>query len=403
MSPPQESAQHDQIPAIGPQAAGASPVDLQQAVDDALAALDTPSALTLVVNDPQRHTDTRSVLQAVTQRVEPRNIRLLVATGSHLIPELQRRKFVGDLSAGLGLGEIAWHDCRSKDLVDIGGLWRGHRWLAAGPPLLAVGSVEPHYFAGFTGAHKTLTIGCAAYEDIERNHAGALTARCRPCVLSGNPVYQGVLDMLAGLASTRPLAAVNLVQAGRRILSADGGPVTASLRAAVATAQRVFVSRIESPAEALILEVSAPLSASFYQADKGIKNNEWAVRDGGALVLVAACGDGLGQAQFADLLLQADSHADAARIVDHRGYRLGDHKAVRLRYLTDPTCRGVKVYIVSDGISTADAATLGATKVADVAAALADAGLMPGQEGLYRVLDAGNVCVLAGSDQAHNT
>ncbi len=126
----------------------------------------------------------------------PETIRLLVACGSHSFSAAQRAAFERTLLGDLAVEAVAWHDCRSRQLACLGEIWMCHRWLLESRPLLAVGSVEPHYFAGFTGAHKTATIGCAAYADIESNHAHALGDDCRPCCLEGNPVYEGVANML---------------------------------------------------------------------------------------------------------------------------------------------------------------------------------------------------------------
>ena len=145
----------------------------------------------VLVNDPQRATSTPVVLAAARGFFDLTAARVLVATGSHRFSPEKRYAFERAF-AGIPLRAWDWHDARRADLADIGvggaGGWRGHPWLAQARTVLAIGSVEPHYFAGFTGAHKTLTVGCAAYADIERNHAGALASACRPCRLTPLPV-----------------------------------------------------------------------------------------------------------------------------------------------------------------------------------------------------------------------
>ena len=390
---------------LAPGAAEIPAPNLPLALDHALSELpQAAQGLTVLVNDPQRHTATPAVLRLLAERVKPSRMRVLVATGSHAAPpDVERTRFEQSMLGGVSPGQIHWHHCRAANLAPIASpddngtnasRWRCHPWLMESCSILAIGSVEPHYFAGWTGAHKTATIGVAARDDIQANHARALSPHCRPACMAGNPVAEGILAMLAALEVARPVAAVNLVQAGPHIIAATGGTVRAALQAAIPAASAAFIRRIDSPADAIIAEVAGPLGESFYQADKGIKNNEWAVRDGGCLILAAPCPQGIGQDHFISLLRRAATHAQALAAVESAGYRLGDHKAVRLRYLTDPACRAVRVYVVSAGLSPEAAALLGLQKAPTIATALAQANINPTRNKVLHVQDAGNLSVI---------
>ena len=367
--------------------------NIARAVTDALAHTLGPGPVTAIINDPQRDTDSRGVLAEIVRQIRPHPIRILIACGSHSFSDPAKKQFAAELGGLVTPDQIAWHDCRAETLVSIGGSWRGHPWLTESPRLIAIGSVEPHYFAGFTGAHKTATIGVASFADIQTNHTGAMSSESRPCMLDGNPIYQGVCKMIDGLESICPVGAVNLLQVAGRPMAVAGGDPLEALSSLTSLARHAFVAQISKPADALVLEVKGALARSFYQADKGIKNSEWAVKPGGVIILKAPCPEGIGQDHFVELLKQASTHSDALALVNKRGYRLGDHKAVRLRYLTDPACRGVRVSLVSDGIEDAQAATLGMTKSDSVDQAIIAAGKDSQDYKKYWVADAGNVCV----------
>ncbi len=382
------------IKVLSPKVPEAASSELAQALRDALEFFGYDGGeITVIINDPQRHTDTPAVLEELLSRTAAENIRILVACGTHKFDAVVKHSF--EASLGGPLGTIAWHDCDSHELQPICH-WCGHPWLVEPRPILAIGSVEPHYFGGFTGPHKTCTIGCAAREDIEANHAHALSAEARSCQLAGNPIYENIVRMVESLESLTPTAAVSIVQAGPQIIAAAGGSVLETLHKTARVAERCFTHRIDRPADAIIAEVTGPLACSFYQAEKGVKNCEWAVRDGGAIVLLADCQDGIGQDHFVALLREAATYEQAIELVNLRGYRLGDHKAVRLRYLTDPAVRNVRVYVVSCGLNRQDCDTLGVIPAASVAEALSAAGMNPASDSVYHVTDAGNTTVRVG-------
>ena len=415
-------------------AAVAAELQLARAIEQTVVALRGSRAVTVVLNDPQRGTASETVLSPLAAALPGVRWRALIATGSHHFHPARVAEFERRLRQLLPLDRIAWHDCLARELIEVGvpkadipgipkpgtsGLgaplgvplpgeggpqsrylgfgdpapWRCHRWLLEDDQaLLAIGSSEPHYFAGVTGAHKTASIGCADYGSIQRNHSAALSERARPGALEGNPVHEGIAAMVRSLEARREVLAVNLLQIGPTVAAGTFGRPLEALRRIAPLVRACCFCRIPAPAEALVLDVTGPLGVSFYQADKGIKNSEYAVRDGGALILVADCPDGVGQNEFLRLLRRCPTYEGIAQAVQQDGYRLGDHKAVKLRHLADR--RGVRVFAVSDGLSATDAELLGLTPAQSVDSALAAAGIDPGGEGVYRVADAGNTCVI---------
>lgn len=327
------------------------------------AAVTAGDPILLLLNDPHRPTQTRAVLSElarwlVRDDAAPR-FRAIVATGTHRSDPRERAWFEQATFGGCGLeiADVTWHDARdAQSHVDIGGL-RMHRRLGEHRFLLPVGSVEPHYFAGLTGPHKTVTIGCLSFADIEHHHAAALSLAADILKLEENPIHRGIVAMLNALkvAGKTIVGIGQIVRAGSVVETAAGDPVEI-LDALFPTVRRIYQRGIAEPADLVYLRVPLPLGRSFYQADKALKNNEWAVRDGGGIILEAACPDGIGDDAFLSLLRRACGHTEAGQIVARRGYRLGDHKAVRLWRLIDPLERGVRVAVVSPNLAQADLA-----------------------------------------------
>lgn len=360
-------------------------------------------SLTLVVNDNHRFTDTRSFVEAVlgvldhrlaSDRTPP--LRVLVATGSHVSGAAER---AAHEAAMLGphaarIAEVAWHDARNEGNLRTVGNTSLHAWMAEAGFYLACGSMEPHYFAGVTGAHKTLTVGVMAMDSLTANHEHALSPAARPLKLDGNPVHLGIVDALADLEdSGARLLAVNQVIVDGRLVALTAGHPLEALVQGLPTVRSCFSASVEDEVDLVVASVGVPLDRDFYQADKGIKNTESVVRSGGVLLLEAECARGVGIDHFVQLLKQAPTAEAARAVVEERGYRLGDHKAVRLRALTDE--RDVHVGLISRGVPADLAEVLGVQIFADreSAAAWARATLGDDAQSAVVVHDAGNIAL----------
>lgn len=376
-------------------ACATSPRELRAALD--------ADELVLVVNDPCRSTRTFEALGALSAFAaelgrRPR-VRALVATGTHRFSATERGAFEASTFTNLALSieDVVWHDAADEARLRPLGEASIHELVASARALIAVGSVEPHYFAGATGAHKTLTIGCLSHRGIEENHRGALDPASNPLRLDGNPVHDGIARLVAALRQDRVVVAMNQILLGESVVAARVGDPIGTLHALLPEAHRVYARALDRPADVIHLRVPLPLGKSFYQADKALKNNHLAVADGGGILLESACGDGIGQHAFVRLLRSASTYAEACEQVALHGYRLGDHKAVKLRHLTDPAARGVHIALLSPNISPDDCRVLGVQPVASVEEGLAWLGAQirrPIVRGV-RIEDAGMACVTA--------
>jgi hypothetical protein len=178
--------------------------------------------------------------------------------------------------------------------------------------------------------------------------------------LEGNPVYDGLVrtfNLIKG--DGKRILAINEVVAGDALVCAEVGDAIDTLKTLMSAVQEIYLLQIPQAVDVLRLRVPPPLDGSFYQADKALKNNHLAVRDGGGILLEAECAEGIGLDAFMNLLRRADTYSDVVKHVREQGYCLGDHKAVKLRYLTDSLCRGVHVALMSSHVSPEDAGAAG--------------------------------------------
>ena len=192
--------------------------------------------LTFVVNDGHRLTATSAfleaafaVLDAASPAVKRAPVRALVAGGSHRADRAERRVHeetaFGEWRARLR--DVAWHDADDEASLARLGEHRFHSWMVEGGFYVACGSVEPHYFAGATGAHKTLTVGVMSRAAIEANHAAAMSSDAVSLRLDGNPVHEGVVAALGALegSGARLLALNQVIVDGRIVDVAAGHPL----------------------------------------------------------------------------------------------------------------------------------------------------------------------------------
>jgi nickel-dependent lactate racemase len=115
----------------------------------------------------------------------------------------------------------------------------------------------------------------------------------------------------------------------QRIAAAAAGDLMASFYAAVDIARRIFCVPVPAKADIVVSAAKFPMDIDLYQSQKAIDNGSIALKDGGTLILVSSCRDGIGDEAYAALLAQTSSPADALERI-RAGYKLGYHKAAKM-------------------------------------------------------------------------
>ena len=294
--------------------------------------------LLVVVNDATRPTPTGRVLARLWPHLPAGRTSFLVATGNHRAPtEDEFRQIFGPLYCE-PKGRVWVHDAGDDAAhAPAGRTPRGtelffHRAALEAERLLVIGSVEPHYFAGYTGGRKAFLPGVAARRTIEQNHRHAMSPAAEVLALAGNPVHEDMMDAAAPFVARPHVAIMTVLDRDHRIYAAAAGQLHDAFHAAVPAANEVYAVAAAGPADVVVAVAPFPMDIDLYQSHKAVENAKRLMADGGVIILVSACRMGLGDRAFWEVLASCRTPAQvAARVGD--GYEVGWHKATRLAEL----------------------------------------------------------------------
>jgi nickel-dependent lactate racemase len=214
-----------------------------------------------VVNDGTRPTPSADVLAVIRPGLEAwlqtsgGELAFVVATGTHRAASPQELDHIfGPDLVRTHAERIFCHDAKAaEEMVALGRTSRGtevkvNRLLAEAASVLLINSVEPHYFAGYTGGRKSLFPGLAAYETVWANHKLSMEPGSESLVLKGNPVHEDLQEATEiGIAGKRVYSIQLVLDKDHRVGFASAGSLHETFPEAVAVADRQFVLELERP------------------------------------------------------------------------------------------------------------------------------------------------------------
>ena len=289
----------------------------------------------IVTSDVTRPMPTKLVMPALLDElyaggVRREDITLVFALGSHRHQTDEERQRLA--------GERAWNeiqcvDSDPDDCIGYGTTSRGTpvditRVVAQADRRICLGNIEYHYFAGYSGGAKAIMPGASTRAAIQANHSRMILPEAKAGALEDNPVR---LDIEEAGAMVGIDFIVNVVLSEHKeILKAVAGDVTKAHREGCRFLDTLYRKELSAPADiVLVSQGGAPKDLNLYQTQKALDNAKHAVKDGGVIILIGSCKEGLGERTFEEWMTTAPTaHSLIERI--GREFKLGGHKAAAI-------------------------------------------------------------------------
>ena len=267
-------------------------------------------------------------LYAAGARTE--DITLIFARGSHRGHTEEERHHLA--------GERAWKEIRCIDsdpdaCIHLGETQRGTpidimEIVAKADRRICVGNIEYHYFAGYSGGAKALFPGTSTPRVIQANHSMMVDERAHAGNMDTNPLRQDI-DEAAAVCGIDFILNV-ILDEHKKIIHAVAGDVKEAHRAGCRYLDSLYAVEIPEWADIVIVsQGGAPKDANLYQTQKALDNSKHAIKDGGSIILVGACQEGMGSAIFEEWMTQAGQPEDLIERI-RKDFKLGGHKAAAI-------------------------------------------------------------------------
>ena len=293
--------------------------------------------IVIIVNDGTRPTPTAKVLKQIYPKIRDKNKTFIIATGCHREGTLDEYEMIfgKEIYAELNAkGEVCDHDSKKDEMSYLGESKNGtqmylNKIVAEAKKVIVIGSVEPHYFAGYTGGRKAFLPGVAKYETIEQNHKLALSADAQALRLEGNPVHEDMIDAMKVLAHIDVFSIQTVLDSEHGVYYASAGDLNDSFYDCVKKADEVFCVNIPRKADIVISVAPYPMDVDLYQAQKALDNGKLALAKDGILIMVAKCRTGIGPKPFFNLMASAPTPQEVLEKISNE-FHLGYHKAAKM-------------------------------------------------------------------------
>lgn len=263
--------------------------------------------IVIITSDHTRPVPSRVIMPQILERIRKGNsnviIKILVATGFHR-PSTKEELIFKLGNEIVEKEEIIIHkSTNDEDMIKMGVLPSGgdfyiNKLAAEADLLVAEGFIEPHFFAGFSGGRKSILPGIASAKTIMYNHCSEFidNDNSRTGILQNNPIHE---DMVYAAKTAKLAFIVNVaIDKDKKVIASFAGDVDKAHKQGCEFVTNL--SKIDKIPADIVVSTNGgyPLDQNIYQSVKGMTAAEATCKEGGVIIMVAACNDGHGGQSF---------------------------------------------------------------------------------------------------------
>ncbi len=305
---------------------------------------DPTTSVLIAVTDATRPSPDRLLLGLLRKELDragvpPEKITLLCATGLHrpMSSEEAGEKFGEENLDGVSfINHNAVDPDQIVELGEIDGIpVTVNRRCIEADLLIAVGVVEPHQYAGFSGGSKTVVIGCGGEKTIGKTHGIGMLGRPGTGLASvlENP-FQEFVREAGEKIGLRYILNVVLDEEGTIVGGACGDP-TAVHRHLCATSMELCRVTIDRPVCGAVVGVPESKGKNLYQASRAATYlalvEGTPLRPGAPIIIPAqiseGAGEGTGERRFFEFLSSTASPEELIERFQREGFPAGAQRA----------------------------------------------------------------------------
>ena len=274
----------------------------------------TGESVLLVIPDSTRQVGAGEIVNLVVRRLiangtMPYDIRIIFAVGIHravseaekleiLTPFIVQRIKIIEHNARDLANNVRFGETKGGIPIEL------NRAVAEHDHVILVGGINFHYFAGFAGGRKLICPGLASSRTIAETHKLAFDFEKKSRregvglgVLEGNPVHEAFTEVVEAIS---PSFSVNTItnDSGEIIDLVCGNWKTSHVEACRRYAEKHTIQIGEKRDLVIVSGGGFPSDINLIQAHKALETASHSCNDGGTIIFLAECADGLGRSDF---------------------------------------------------------------------------------------------------------